>query len=244
MNDRMIPLNKKEVLRYLGYKRGQELTGDIDQIVEEMMIEVQKVSNARYLYQIFDIEADEELQVIRMVDTDLVLTGKSIWRHLHKAQKAALLGCTLGIEVEQVIRRYEITDLTRGLILDCACTEYIEKICDLAECDIAAAVSEKAADEGQGAQQRTPGYTLNQRFSPGYGDLPLAIQPTFIRTLQADTRLGITLTETNLMIPRKSVTAVIGLFTDPTEAKPWRKGNYCNVCDFRECNFRIGGTKG
>ncbi|MFY1066554.1 methionine synthase [Enterococcus sp. AD013-P3] len=243
MKKGLIPLNKKEVLRYLGYKRGQELTGDINAIVEEMMVEVQKVSNARYLYQIFDIEADNEEEIIRVLDTELVLTGKAIWRHLHKAQKVALLGCTLGIEVEQAIRRFEITDLTRALVLDCACTEYIEKVCDLAECDIAEAASMMSFSDISQTQKACPNYTLNQRFSPGYGDLPLAIQPTFIQTIQADTKLGITLTETNLMIPRKSVTAIIGLFTDPAAAKPRRRDSYCREYDFRKCDFRIGGQR-
>lgn len=235
MTNRLLPLEKREVLRYLGYKRGQALSGDIEAIVEEMLVEVQKVSNPRYLYQLFDIEADEKAQVIRVLGTDLVLTGKDIWRHLHQASQVALLACTLGLEVEQVIRRYEITDLTRGLVLDCACTEYIEKICDLAECEIAATV----AKEKVGAASAR---TLNQRFSPGYGDLPLAIQPAFIRTVAADTKLGITLSKEHLMIPRKSVTALIGLFANEADAKPRRKGKFCQIADFRAYHFRIGGA--
>lgn len=225
----MIPLNKKEVLRYLGYKRNQELTAEMSQLIDEVMVEVQAISQPRYYYQFHELAVQSE-KAIQVVGTDLILRGKAIGKHLQKAQKVALLGATLGIGVEQQIRRYEITDLTRSLILDACCVELIEKICDLAECDIIDQVAEA-------------GLTLNRRFSPGYGDLPLATQRDFLKVIKGDTNLGITLTQTDLMIPRKSVTAIIGLFADPAEALPKRKGNFCKDCDYLECDFRIGGTR-
>lgn len=220
-------LNKREVLRYLGYRRKQPLTEEVSLMVDELMDEVQAVANPRYSYLIFDCRPTED-QAIEVVGTDLVLTGNSIYQHLHKAQKVALLAATLGIEVERQIRQYEITDLTKALILDACCTEYIETICDLAECDLEAHVREQ-------------GLTLNRRFSPGYGDLPLTLQPDFLRVMEADRKLGINLSASLLMIPRKSVTAIIGLFADEKAARPRRKRNSCLDCELEECNYRIGG---
>ena len=57
------------------------------------------------------------------------------------------------------------------------------------------------------------GEKLLPRYSPGYGDLPLSVQPDFLAALDAQKTLGITLTETFLMIPSKSVTAIIGIQT-------------------------------
>jgi hypothetical protein len=205
----MLPLDKSEVLRYLGYKRKQELTPEVSQQVDELMIEVQEKAHAHYRYQIFDSEADEEAQVIRVLGTDLVLPGKNIYNHLKRAEKVVLLVATLGIDIERVIRQYEMTDMTKAFILDAACVEYIEKVCDLAECDIDEAVGD--------------GWTLNRRFSPGYGDLPLTIQPDFLRVMDASRTLGIHLTDTLLMVPRKSVTAIAGLFSDASVARPRRK---------------------
>lgn len=221
-------LNKKEVLRYLGYKRKQALTPEVDAMIEEMMQEVQQVSKPRYDYKIFPILAHEATQTIEVVGTNLVFTGKSAFSHLKNAQKVVLLAATLGLEIERQIRIYEVTDLTRSLILDSCCTEYIEKICDLAECDI-----QEAADQEH--------LTLNRRFSPGYGDLPLTIQPDFLQVLEADRKLGIHLSENLLMIPRKSVTAFAGLFTDEKSARPRRKRPDCFDCDLTTCQFRIGG---
>jgi cobalamin-dependent methionine synthase I len=53
---------------------------------------------------------------------------------------------------------------------------------------------------------------MNRRFSPGYGDLPLNVQAKFLEIMQASKKLGIYLNESDLMIPRKSVTAILGVF--------------------------------
>ena len=55
------------------------------------------------------------------------------------------------------------------------------------------------------------GCALRHRFSPGYGDLPLSVQPAFLAALDATRRLGITLTSSFLMVPTKSVTAFVGV---------------------------------
>ncbi|GFH40279.1 methionine synthase [Pseudolactococcus insecticola] len=203
-----LPLEKAEVLRYLGYKRKQELTSDVSDLVDDLMLEVQEKSHARYLYQAYDFTLDEENLAVHLTGTDLVLQSKNIYNHLKNAKKVVLLASTLGIEIERQIRLYELSEMTKAFVLDSCCVDYIEKVCDLAEVDIA---------------DRFSDYTLNRRFSPGYGDLSLDIQPQFLKTLAADRKLGLTLTDTNLMVPRKSVTAIMGLFDDPKIARPRRK---------------------
>ncbi|MFC4651506.1 vitamin B12 dependent-methionine synthase activation domain-containing protein [Lactococcus nasutitermitis] len=204
-----LPLDKAEVLRYLGYRHKQELTAEISQLIDDLMIEVQEKSNAVYLFRNFPIELNPEKTEVKVVGTELILTGKNIYHHLKNAQSVVLLVGSLGIAIERVIRLYEVSELTKARILDSCCVEYIEKVLDLAEVEIAATF---------------PDYTLNRRFSPGYGDLPLVpTQRDFLNTMNASKELGITLTTTNLMIPRKSVTAIIGLFENPEQAKPKRK---------------------
>ena len=55
------------------------------------------------------------------------------------------------------------------------------------------------------------GSTLTPRFSPGYGDLSLDLQTDLIRITEAQKHIGITLSENLIMIPTKSVTAIIGI---------------------------------
>lgn len=222
-----LPLEKSEVLRYLGYRRKQELMPDISALVDEMIMEVQNVSNARYLYQAYDFTLDEANHAIHLTNTDLVLQSKQLYSHLKHAKQVVLLAATLGIEVERQVRLYELSEMTKAFVLDAACVDYIEKICDLAEVDIDSQFTDSV---------------LNRRFSPGYGDLSLEVQPQFLKTLGADRQLGLTLTENYLMIPRKSVTAILGLFEDDKLARPRRKPPQDLTMDMvRNGNFNVSG---
>ena len=224
-----LPLERSEVLRYLGYRRKQELTPAISTLVDEMMREVQDVSNARYLYQAYDFTLDETNQAIYLTNTDLVLQSKQLYNHLKHAKQVVLLAATLGIEVERQVRRYELSELTKAFVLDAACVTYIEKICDLAEVDIDTQFSDRV---------------LNRRFSPGYGDLSLEVQPQFLKTLGADRQLGLTLTENYLMIPRKSITAILGLFEDEKVARPRRKPPQDLTVEMvKNGNFNVTGVR-
>ena len=85
---------------------------------------------------------------------------------------------------------------------------------------------------------RFPGMYCTDRFSPGYGDLPLSLQADFLRVLDAGRKLGITSNESFLLLPCKSVTAVVGLSDRPQGAKI--RG--CAYCALREnCAYRKGG---
>ena len=76
------------------------------------------------------------------------------------------------------------------------------------------------------------------RYSPGYGDLPLDVQNSFLRALDAQKKIGLTVSENNLLFPRKSVTAIIGIVD--SEIKNKRKS--CNECsNYENCNFRREG---
>ncbi|MBS7578006.1 MULTISPECIES: vitamin B12 dependent-methionine synthase activation domain-containing protein [unclassified Enterococcus] len=203
-----LPMVKGEVLRYLGYRRKQELTSELSEIVDGLMQEVQETSKARYTYQVFDLIAEPENEVINIVGTDFIIPGKNAYNHLKNAEKIVLYAGTLGLEIERKTRIYETIDLTKGFILDACAVEYIEKVLDLAEVDVSL---------------HYPDYYLNRRFSPGYGDVPLSIQADFIQVSGADKKLGLTLTDHYLMIPRKSVTAFAGLFKNAQLARPkWK----------------------
>lgn len=110
-----------------------------------------------------------------------------------------------------------------ALLLDGFGGAYVEAGCNAAEREIAA---------------KLPGKYLTDRFSPGYGDLPLDVQSPLLALTDATRRLGVTLSESNLMNPLKSVTAVIGLSDTPQQARI--RG--CDFCAMRtRCNLRKAG---
>lgn len=85
---------------------------------------------------------------------------------------------------------------------------------------------------------RAGGKVPHGRFSPGYGDWPITVQPKVAAVLDTARRAGICVLNTNLMTPRKSVTAILGLSDHPV------KGHLagCGHCVLRtRCEYRKRG---
>ena len=128
---------------------------------------------------------------LRTAVADLPFQSRDLWRCLRGATEAYLFAATLGHDVDRLIRKYAALSAADLLIVQAIAATAIEQYID----DETASWGEK----------------LLPRYSPGYGDLPLSVQPDFLAALDAHKTLGITLTETFLMIPSKSVTAIIGI---------------------------------
>ena len=115
-----------------------------------------------------------------------------------------------------------------GAVLDAACSAYVE-----------AAVEQM--DQQVKAAAAAHGLAGNWRFSPGYGDCPLTAQRSIVDALNATRLIGLTITPTSLLMPTKSVTAVIGLFDG--EVHDAQSRPTCNICRMREhCRFRAAHT--
>lgn len=157
---------------------------------------------------------------------DLVLgplhvRSRDLARVLAGCRHAFLFCATLGADVDALLRRYSQTSGADALMAQAAATAAIEAWCD--------ACAEKLLAEPAVAGER-----LRMRFSPGYGDLPLEAQRPLLQTLDSARRAGIVLTETCLMVPSKSVSAVIG--AGPEEAVPRPAG--CRACAKVDCECR------
>lgn len=214
-------INIDEALRYMGFNENI----NIDNIVpllrkcEEDLI---NSANIRYCYKIFDIERKENN--ISLVNTNLQLTGKAILSHLDNCSKAVLMACTLSDMVDKLINRYNITDMTSALIADAMASAMIEQVCNEVEEIIKKEINIK---------------NMTWRFSPGYGDLPIDIQQRFIQVINAEKQIGLSVTDSNILIPRKSVTAIIGISDN---AIPQKKRG-CAVCNMNKtCQFRKRGA--
>ena len=186
-------------------------------MAEELAAQVQP----RYTYKLFPLVRDET--GFRLDGTDLLLSGQTAQRMLAQCGQAVLLACTLGTKLDDMIRSAQARDMARAVILDACGSALVEQGCDEAERDIAA---------------RFPGLYLTDRFSPGYGDLPLSLQPAICGLLDAERRVGIHVTPSLLLTPSKSVTAVIGLSAKRQMARI-RGCAWCAMWD--TCTLRKGG---
>jgi len=158
-----------------------------------------------------------------LTGTSIVLPGRTAGRMLSDCARCAVLVCTLGAVFDAWLQREQSRNMPRAVMLDALGSAYVEAACDAAEQEIAA---------------RFPGQFLTDRFSPGYGDLPLDVQPLLLETTDAPRRLGVYATASHLMTPLKSVTALIGLADRPQMARI-RGCTYCSMN--QTCTLRKAG---
>ncbi len=203
-------LNRNEAVRYLG-GAGIELNYRMDRLMDECEKEILAKSSPRFLYLEKDLPFPE------------IMGGRDIENHLAGCEKAVLMCATLGTEIDRLIRINQISDMARAVVLDSFASVAIEQVCSQVDDLIA---------------QNLSGLYMTFRFSPGYGDYPIEMQKTFLGILDAPRKIGLTTNDNYLLMPSKSVTAVLGLSKEPVERK--RRG--CAVCNMREnCRFRRNG---
>jgi len=124
--------------------------------------------------------------------------SEDLKKNLQGCSAVILFAATIGAGIDMLIRRYERTSPAKGLIFQGMGAERVEALCDRFNGEV------RAVAEAEGLR-------LHPRYSPGYGDLSIEVQPMLLRLVDAQKRLGITLNESYLMSPSKSVTAIIGI---------------------------------
>ena len=206
----------------MGYDQ-QEIDHGLDQLIDSSIEEMKQIATPRYIYRVYNLQRSKEKGLF--IGNSLELKGNGIKNHLKDSSEVVILAATLGPQVERQIRKYQLVDMTRTVILDACASEAIEGVCDKAQDQIQAMAMEK-------------GYHITSRFSPGYGDLPIEMQSKIINYIEAPSKIGLSTTQENLLIPRKSVTAFIGLNKKPIHPKTPDCSN-CNL--YGNCTY---GKKG
>lgn len=215
-------INQNEALRYMG-QREESNDERLLLLMNQCEKKILQAVRPRYTYKCFDIKQEEG--GVSVLDTALFLKGNSIKEHLKDCQKAVLMCATLSADVDRLIRTAELKDVLEAFALDCLASAAIEQVCDQVETFIKNDFSE---------------YEMTWRFGIGYGDLPISLQKDFLNVLNAQKLIGLNVTDSYILTPRKSVTAVIGLSTDKIEQR--KRG--CAVCNLRgNCAYRKKGSR-
>ena len=206
------PQLRREALRYLGIK--SDPPPDVARQVERAMSRLLPLCTPRSVWRIFPKDR-----------LPLDLPGQDIHQLLRDCDRVVLFALTLGPEAELLIRREGLRSPTEALILDACASAACEQACD--------ELQKKLED-----QLCVEGLYPTDRFSPGYGDLPLTVQALLLELLDAQKRCGITLSDTCIMTPRKSVTAIFGLADRPQG----KRARGCAFCSMNQnCSFRKAG---
>lgn len=210
-------LDINEALRYLGAGGAEALRRDMADVADKLTQAVRP----RHVCRVFPLSWTPEGAALE--GSGVTLPGETARRMLGDCGQAVLLLCTLGAGFETMLRAWQARDMARAVMLDACGSAWVEAGCNEAERELRA---------------RFPGRYLTDRFSPGYGDLPLALQRDVCAALDGWRRLGVQVTESFLMNPTKSVTAVIGL-SDRPQAARIRGCGFCAMAG--TCALRKGG---
>ena len=211
-NKEEIPgINESEVWRYAGYRGIPDIS---DRELQEELQSVLKLVDNELVY-----------KVVYLVDEKLPFETSSVdlLKCLEGSSEVCMFAATLGIGIDRLIARYEKLSPTKALLLQALGAERVEALCDKFCSDY----------------EDKCGKKLTMRFSPGYGDLPLSTQREFFRILDCNRKVGISLNDSLLMSPSKSVTAVFGVkdSNDGNERKDWCV-HKCESCPNVNCEYR------
>ncbi len=217
-NTVLLDIDAKETRRYAGLQKAQDFD---EKLIEEACLEARLLAVPRGIWQMYDYDAAAQTV---LADPPFTMEGKLIAKHLAKAAKVIVLSASIGDAIEEHVTKY-FSDgrYAYSVILDAAATAAVEQVADAME----KAIEPKVAKEG---------YTMRWRFSPGYGDWPLEQQPEMVRLAESE-KIGVRLSDASMLVPRKSITAIIGLV--PQEKIPAQHTpSGCAACDKFDCPSR------
>lgn len=158
-------------------------------IAGEFIADILEVASPKYASALCDVSYEADA---------VVIDGKKIYstaliKNLDGASQAYVIALTLGASVDRYLKKQSALSHSRQFFADAVASALVEALADICESDI------------------RKNLNLRPRFSPGYADFSLSSQRFILQRLSADRLLGITLTDSYLMVPTKSVTAVIGI---------------------------------
>lgn len=208
-------VSRKEIERYLGCRQGADAR--TRQMIEDCLKELEQAASPHSVIQMTDLTIERD----KLSMGGLIVTSRYLARHLRHCHQAVLMAVTLGPGVDRLQHQKSCTDMSAAVVMQACAAAMIEAVCDEVQAKVEATAREQ-------------GLYVRPRFSPGYGDWPLSDQKALLDRLEASKRIGLTVTDSLMLAPTKSVTAVIGL-TDQVESCYMHK---CANCDKTDCTFR------
>ena len=224
IQSQLLSVTQREVERMLGYGE-RKIPEHFERMIREIITQIPAMCDIKSGYRILEIKTDGRNDGLFVGGTFFNMQ-KIVTSQLKLSEKAALFACTIGPGMEDWRRRLELEhDEVMGLLVDTVASSAVENATDLLH------------DQVQ-MKMRELGQSVTNRFSPGYCGWSVAEQRLLFSLLPKGF-CGVTLTETSLMVPIKSVSGIIGI-----GAKVKRKEYPCRRCKREDCMYRTSYKKG
>jgi len=208
--------NIQEVLRYLGY-RAEKCDETIVSQIAQVSKEAQAEANAKNVFGVWDCKTGTDTVVLG----DMNINSRDLARHLGGCSRVVLLAATLGTGADAVMRKLSAQDMEKALIAQAVFTVMIENYCDTVVCEAS-------------KNPLLGGLYPTSRFSPGYGDFDIVWQKDMLKLLDCEKRIALTLTDGCMLVPSKSVTALVGFGKERTHDIEEK----CLLCTNKKCEYR------
>lgn len=204
---------EKEILRYAGCRKAD---AEVEKLLHICIDEVRDKLSYKVCYSELPVTVYEDVCDFGLFQTK----SQKLALNLRDCSRAIVFAATVGVGMDRLITKYGRISPAKALLFQAIGAGQIEALCDTFCTDM----------EGELRK------TLKPRFSPGYGDLSLEVQKDIFSVLGCEKRIGLTLNESLLMSPSKSVTAFVGI----SDGEAIKNQNKCAACDKRDCAFRRG----
>ena len=156
------------------------------------------------------------------IEGDIILSGKELSKHIKGATHICAFVVTIGEDIEEAASScMNSGDHLLGYLLDRAGSFAVESMAKNAEDDLRRALAPE-------------GLSVSMRFSPGYCDWPIEEQFKLAQIIDF-AKAGVILTKSCMMIPRKSISAVVGIGPKELFSKI---RSPCSVCNMKVCDYR------
>ena len=219
----MIKVNRQEIRRYLGYQGINEIDANTEECIEECLANLEKQVNPKYIYKYFPIKWNSNSLEFAGIK---VIEGK-LSNNLSGCNELAMMAVTLGPAPDMLVRRASLKETFKAMVYE-DYKEFIDD--DMYYIDKTMLIRDVVEKGGEVTLFTRP------RFSPGYGDFPLDVQKDFDRALEMPKTIGVSLADSLLMTPTKSITAVIGLSTEGKDCVT----SGCDLCNMKDsCEYSL-----
>jgi len=188
----------KMIMARLGYRSSSTILSPVDkEKLSKGIKEGLLLCEPKGVYRILNVTQRDKDKVV--LEDDVVLVSEKLSMLLKDSVKVIMMSATVGKEVvDRAALEVKSGDGALGVILDAVASEAADSVLDW----IMKFMDNTLIREGQ--------KLTSHRFSAGYGDFLLHHQKIFYDTLDLG-KLGISITESFMLVPEKSVTAIAGI---------------------------------
>jgi len=219
-NPEVFSINEREIWRYAGYMGiPEESENELRDVFESVKEDLKNAFSYSVVYKRFPVEWEQGMPRL-----PFECESKGLAACLEGSNEIVMFAATIGPEIDRHILKNERFAHTKALLMQAYGAERVESLCDFFCNEF-------------GMELKKENLCLTPRFSPGYGDMPLEHQRDFFRILDISHKIGISLGDSLLMRPSKSVTAIFGIKSGDGCINE-KNHNKCDICENVNCEYR------